>query len=779
MSHLDFTLSLIDKLTRPLKTAQSSLTGFAEKSQASFGKIGIGAAAMWAVAQSIQGVLGPASEMKAALNEIGAKGVAEDTLNKLSSSALKFSIRYGKSAVDVVNSSYAIKGAMAGLADQDLPRVTLAANTLAAGVKASGEEAGEYLSAMASRFNNELSSLGHVKFAEELAGKTSYMVQNFGVKMQTMQELIEGTKNAGADFGVSMDEQFAVLGSLSRTLGTESSGIYEQFLRSAPAAAQKLGMSFVDATGKMLPMGDILQKLQDKYGQSIEGNVKAQQDLDAAFGGGADVIKKLYGQQNILNRSISELGRNDGMKRAEEMAAKMAKPWERITASFFAMRVAIGNTLLPILTPLINRVADVGAKFARWLDMFPNIARWLGYITLAVLSFGLVGAGANIVMGVFGFTMMGLSGIAKVLLGAWKALIWTLNILRPSLLMTRIGLAGLWIQSKLLAVWTGVCRVALFAWNGVLKAGAIAMRIYGVATMFAGVAMQILTSPITLIIAALALLAVGIWYVVTHWDELKTAIMETAAFAWVMDMADQVGQVFSDVWASISAGWDAVVQFFAGLSPVAAFEGFSAAIGGVFNKLFDVLKNTFASTYNWIVEKLNKIPGVDIDLKTVDAPSVSATPPPQPVPVPSTGIPVPPQPVAMPSSGVVTAPEPVNIPSPGVSVPKPVTTGAEVNIPAARTLSGMPAQSPQNIQAPTFAATAADRAKPPRLAGSESLLSGNKVSPALPREGLISQVKNDSKSTVDNRRTWGDTYINAPNGITPSQLAEWQEMNAG
>ena len=249
MSHLDFTLNLIDKLTRPLKTAQSSLTGFAEKSQASFAKIGIGAAAVWGVAQSIAGVVGPAYEMNAALSEVGAKGVAEDTLKRLSSEALKFSVRYGKSAVDVVNSSYAMKGAMAGLSDADLPRVTVAANTLAAGVKASGEEAGEYIGAMASRFNAELSSLGHVRFAEELAGKTAYMVQNFGVKMQTMQELIEGTKNAGADFGVSMDEQFAVLGTLSRTLGTESSGIYEQFLRSAPAAAEKLGMSFVDANG--------------------------------------------------------------------------------------------------------------------------------------------------------------------------------------------------------------------------------------------------------------------------------------------------------------------------------------------------------------------------------------------------------------------------------------------------------------------------------------------------------------------------------------------------
>lgn len=705
MSHLDFTLSLIDKLTRPLKTAQSSLTGFAEKSQASFTKIGIGAAAVWGVAQSIAGVVGPAYEMNAALAEVGSKGVAEDTLKRLSGEALKFSMRYGKGAVDVVNSSYAIKGAMAGLSDLDLPRVTIAANTLAAGVKASGEEAGEYIGAMASRFNAELSSLGHVRFAEELAGKTAYMVQNFGVKMQTMQELIEGTKNAGADFGVSMDEQFAVLGTLSRTLGTESSGIYEQFLRSAPAAASKLGMSFVDATGKMLPMGDILQKLQDKYGTSIEGNVKAQQALDAAFGGGADVIKKLYGQQNNLNRSITELGRNDGMKRAEEMAASMAKPWERIVATFYAMRVALGNTLIPILTPLMNRVADVGAKFARWLEMFPNIARWLGYITLGVLSFGLAGAATNIVMGIFGFTMMGLTAIARVLGGAWKALLWTFNMLRPSLLTTRIGLAALWVQSKLLALWTGVCRVALAAWNIVLKAGAVAMRIYGAATMFAGAAMQFLTSPITLIIAALALLGLGVWYVVNHWEELTTAIMNTAAFVWVMDVAAQVGQVFARVWQTITDGWAVVVAFFAGLSPMAAFEGFADTIGGVFSKLFDVLKNTFASTYNWIVEKLNKIPGVNIDLKTVSPPAGATVP---------------------------TAP----------AIPDGAT------------------------------------AAPPKL-NAPSLLTGNKINADIPRGGLMNQVKTDSKTVVDSRKTWGDTYITAPNGITPAQLAEWQELNAG
>ncbi|SQD04858.1 putative tail tape measure protein from bacteriophage origin [Escherichia coli] len=96
MSHLDFTLSLIDKLTRPLKTAQSSLSGFAEKSQESFTKIGIGAAAVWGVAQSIAGVVGPAYEMNAALAEVGSKGVAEDALKRMSGEAMRFSMRYGK-----------------------------------------------------------------------------------------------------------------------------------------------------------------------------------------------------------------------------------------------------------------------------------------------------------------------------------------------------------------------------------------------------------------------------------------------------------------------------------------------------------------------------------------------------------------------------------------------------------------------------------------------------------------------------------------------------------
>ncbi|ELG1576060.1 hypothetical protein RNY32_005224, partial [Salmonella enterica] len=53
-AELDFTLSLVDKLTKPLKQAQSALTGFADKTEASFRRIGIGIAGLWGVGQGLK-----------------------------------------------------------------------------------------------------------------------------------------------------------------------------------------------------------------------------------------------------------------------------------------------------------------------------------------------------------------------------------------------------------------------------------------------------------------------------------------------------------------------------------------------------------------------------------------------------------------------------------------------------------------------------------------------------------------------------------------------------
>ncbi|MDI8746322.1 AhpA/YtjB family protein, partial [Salmonella enterica subsp. enterica serovar Montevideo] len=40
----------------------------------------------------------------------------------------------------------------------------------------------------------------------------------------------------------------------------------------------------------------------------------------------------------------------------------------------------------------LNRLADMGQTFARWMQLFPNIARVIGYAAMALLGFAAVGA---------------------------------------------------------------------------------------------------------------------------------------------------------------------------------------------------------------------------------------------------------------------------------------------------------------------------------------------------------------------------------------------------
>ncbi|EFM1639279.1 phage tail protein, partial [Escherichia coli] len=164
----------------------------------------------------------------------------------------------------------------------------------------------------------------------------------------------------------------------------------------------------------------------------------------------------------------------------------------------------------------------------------------------------------------------------------------------------------------LVALWAGICKAAIVAWNVVLRAGAVAMRLWGVATAFAGGALQLLISPITLIILAIAALAVGICLAIKYWDSIKAAIMDTEAFSALLKVINAVVGWFDDAWNSIKAGWDNLTNWFKNFSLADTFGNITAGIGKLFDGIWDSIKSAFTGTWNWIAEKLNKIPGVNI-----------------------------------------------------------------------------------------------------------------------------------------------------------------------
>ncbi|WP_320731260.1 phage tail tape measure protein [Enterobacter asburiae] len=595
MKQLDFTLSLIDKLSRPLKQVQNNVTGFADKSKAAFARIGGGVLALAGTGMAIKSALSPAIEMYDTLNDAAAKGIDSTALKTVQRDALTFSTTYGASAVEFVKSTEEINAAIAGLTGNELPKVTRVANVLAFAMKSTAAETSEFMGQMFGNFSSDAARLGKVQFAEQLAGKMVFMRKTFGTEMATIKDLMEGARGVGTNYGIGLDEQLAVLGQLSRTLGTEASSAYEGFMTGAVDGAKKLGMSFTDATGKMLSMPEMLAKLQGKYGKSLEGNLKAQAELDEAFGDSSAVVKQLYGNVALLQRNITELGGADGLKRTQEMAAKMVKPWDRFIAILTAIKTVIGLTLIPVLYPLLNRLANMGQTFARWMQLFPNIARVVGYATMALLGFAAVGAVTNIVMGISSFVMGGLRGL-------WKALTS----------VTKIYTATIWLAQKAVLIW----NITLGALRGIL----LAVRM---AAILAGVGINFMSWPILLIIGAIALLAIGCYLLIKHWDAIKAAVMNTEAFTTVAAVVEWLGGIFSSVWQYISEGWDNFIALLKGFSPSEALSGMASGIVSMFDNVWKSIKGSFLKSWNWIVGKLNKIPGVNVSLAAEPPPAMT------------------------------------------------------------------------------------------------------------------------------------------------------------
>ncbi|WP_272687732.1 phage tail tape measure protein [Providencia sp. PROV079] len=597
MNSLDFTLSLIDNVTQPLKQAQSALSNFANESQKAFTQSAIGVAGLAGALFSLKGLLDPALQMNEALQTASLQGVDASAMKNVTQAAMKFSAQYGKSSVEFTQSALTIRKAIQGVADNELPYLTTVTNTTATALKSTADETTAYMGQMFSQFFTYANQVGKSQFAEELAGKALYMSQAFGTSMADITGLMEGARSAGTHFGVGIDEQLAVLGELQRTLGTEASSAYEGFMTGAADGAKKLGLSFVDASGKMNSLPEMLGKLQQKYGANIDGNLKAQKEIEAAFGDSAIVVKQLYGDVDVLRKNITALGANDGMKRTREMAEQLADPWERLMAIWTNVRVSVGMTLLPVINPLVNKIAEMGQTVQRWLTLFPNIAKYVGYIATSITGVAAAGAMANIVMGISKFIWAGL------------VLVWKLSLATLKLIP-----GAVWLANKAMVIWQATLKL--------LRGTLLALRM---AAITAGIGFNLMSLPIILIIGAIALLGVGIYYLIKHWDEIKAAIQDTTTFKVLAAVVMAVGQVFSDVWEWIGQGWETLCNWFGEFSLTETFEAVANSIRDIFGNVWAWVKQTFADIYNSFVDTLNYLPGVEIERMEVNTPAAQAT----------------------------------------------------------------------------------------------------------------------------------------------------------
>ncbi|ACR69441.1 phage tail tape measure protein [Edwardsiella ictaluri] len=661
MQRLELLLSLNNKLTRPLRAAGSQVQAFAATSRAAFGQIAIGGAALWGVGHAIKGALQPAIEMDRALGEVRSLGVAESGLRKLQRASLDFTMAYGGNAAEFVRSSYDIQSAIAGLTDNELSRFTAASATLARATKSSSATITAYMGTMYGIFEQQANAMGRGAWVEQIAGQTATAVQMFKTTGDQMSAAFTSLGASATAAGVDVAEQFAVLGQLQATMsGSEAGTKYRAFLAGIGGAQTTLGLNFTRRDGTMKGITEIMRLIQGKFGDLSK--VTDSDLLAKAFGSKQAVamVKLLNANIGNLEKNITTLGNSRGMGKAAEMAGAMADPWKQSLAVINAMRIEIGTQLLPVLYPFIDQAVSGGREFIKWLQLYPNITRAIGLMAVAMLALAAAGAVVNITLGVMRFVGSGLKAAFTVLAWAFrlnaigtlisasatKVYAMALRHLRAGMLASSIAGRGLAVSIAMvtwpiLLIGAAIAGVVLLvykfwqpiraffsgfiqgfsdAWVELSKGSPLfTIMARGIAWVWSGVKtlfgwLSGLFTPIALTgeqfsrvsqagasfgrIAAAAVSAI-----------LAPLEMITNALGLVWDAIVIIGQGWIDIWEAIDIE-----------NPLQSMKRIAAGILNIFGNLWALVKSSFSSAYNWIIEKLNLIPGVSIEMQPIPTP---------------------------------------------------------------------------------------------------------------------------------------------------------------
>ncbi|MCD5970431.1 phage tail tape measure protein [Pseudomonas quasicaspiana] len=570
-ARLAFILSLTDKVSAPLGKVKTSFSDLATKGEANIKQMALGLGGMVGAAKGISESLEPALEMNRALGEVRSLGVAEDALTSLNQKALEFSTNYGTNARDFAASAYSISGAIKGLVGEQLATFTNTSNLLAKATKSDADTMGAYVGTMYNLFKTSADSMGKSQWVEKLGGQTALAAQLFRTDGAQLKDAFKEVGQIANTAGTDIAEQFAVIGTLSSTMeGGDAGGLYKSFFENIGAASEKLKLKFTEQNGQLMPMADILAKLEGKFGDLNSAAAGAK--LTEAFGGeGARVITALAKDTDRFKNSLDQLGKVRGLENAKQMAEAMVDPWQKFGSAVIALRVSFGQALIPMLTPLMDKLVSIASTLTRWTQIFPNITRVIGATVLIVLALVAAMSAVTLVVGISKMAWLGA-------LTVWKLLNWQGYKSIAMFVFHTVMVSAFVVGLVAMYTWMGVVRVGMMLWQGAIWL----------------VNAALLANPVLLIVAGIVALIAVVVAAVVYWDQWTSALMNTAAFQWIQQQLEALSNWFGTIggWSGMaSAAWDGIV--------------------GIFRDAISSL-----------IAMINKIPGVKIDTSFSDLPAL-------------------------------------------------------------------------------------------------------------------------------------------------------------
>ena len=380
-----------------------------------------------------------------AKGEIASLGIDNKGIAGITAEARKFSNAFaGGDMADFISASYDIKSGIASLSNVDVGKFTRLAGVTGRATKSTTAEMTKLFALGYGIFRKQFNS--DIEFGNKYSAAISTAVQAFRTDGS---DLVRGISTIGASaaaLGVTLQEELAVMGMSKGSFQSAAEGAtsYRAFLDNVVKAQGVLGLSFVDTTGKMLPMADILDKIKAKVHENglTMKNANVQAMLKKAFGSveAVKIISALVDKTDTLRGAQKNLFDNmqKGTAITEKMASAMQKGEEFniLGQRISNLSVVIGSIFAPIALKMSEYIGLIARKLSVWVKEHPTLAKVLGYtvgiigallVVLGTLSImlGTIGvaiASVSMAMFVFDFSLLPVIGTVMLIAAAVASL---------------------------------------------------------------------------------------------------------------------------------------------------------------------------------------------------------------------------------------------------------------------------------------------------------------------------------------------------------------------
>jgi len=329
-----------------------------------------------------------------------------------------------------------------------------------------------------------------------VANKTSAGFSDIGLAMEYIGPVAHS-------LGMSVEETSAAIGLLSdngiagEKAGTALRGALSKLLKPSKSnakAMRELGFSVEEFQSGSLKLPDIIDRIKESTKGWTEAErssaiarafgVEAQTGMNALINQGGDALRNLTKE--------TENARGYTKKLSNELSKSSKNGVERFKSSLEVLQINIGQKLLPLLTPMIEKAN----KFIEWLDKAPESTKRL-----------VLGVGGFLALG---YPLLNMIGNTSTGLGyLFKSGSKVANLFSKGLSLGKAGkeAAETGTQVAGMSGKIGRLKTALTGITG--KAGLLKTALAGV------------TSPVGLLVGGTALLAGGLVYLAHKKDEAR------------------------------------------------------------------------------------------------------------------------------------------------------------------------------------------------------------------------------------------------------------------